>query len=213
VNIPFSFGDILERIIPGALFLFGLIYLSDSNYFIKQTPIFDLAKNNFIIVSVFLASSYALGVLFNIVADLIPGIDKRYVKYDEDIVEVSYGLKLIEIKRAIKNVFNIEWTDSAWRLCYGIAHKTSYSPNIELFAKLNIFCRSMLVSTILLNAAVVCSMIIYNQVIPFLPSFITLFIISVLFRKGSRLYSQAFSSAVYEAFYTWYCHQRIGGKS
>lgn len=208
MNIPFSLGDVLERIIPGAIVLVSIILLIDKSEFAKLDPIIEIEKSKFLVSSIFLALSYSLGVVFNVMADFIKHADKRYIPLNEDNEEESYGLKLLAIKAAVEDTFKLEWSDASWRLCYGIAHKTEYSPNIELFAKLNIFCRSMMVSMAFITAALIIKMIHEGSVAPYCSFTILTSLFSFSFFKGAQLYSKSFSSAIYESFFSWYTHEK-----
>lgn len=207
MNVPFSLGDILERIIPGALFLSSLYLMLQEFRFVEEFP--SAFSDDFTRIALLFALSYALGVLFNVAAGLVPYIDLKYKPLNEDDEPDTFdGLRVLKIKDAVKDVFDLDCENSAWRLCYGIAHRTDYSPNIELFAKLNVFCRSMMIATLLITLIAILEAISLRCFETALLAGFCL-IGTYMFALGARLYSQSFASAIYEAFYSWYVHERL----
>ncbi len=168
-----------------------------------------LWENGFVSGALFLAISYTLGVTFNIIAGSFARLDHLFVdQRDDRMDDHSNGKKdqtQIAIEKAIKTTFDVDANPDSWRLCYGIAHKTQFGANIETFGRINIFCRSMMVSF----AVILTLLAMSNIIIPFKNISLIYIVFSIImffvFLAGSRIYSRAFSSAIYESFYTWYC--------
>jgi len=208
MNLPFSLNDILERVIPGSFLLAGGMLFAPAKFSNTIIPVYDIASNGFLSAAIFIALSYAIGVLCNIIAEFFPFLDNRAEALDED--KYKDIDKFEKIKVAFSDVFDVEWSEHAWRLCYGITHHTDYSSNIELFAKLNNFCRSTLVSWLGVFVFVFINAMLEGNWSVKVWYLVLLAVGIFLFGKGARQFSGSFSSAIYESFYTWYIHKKIG---
>jgi hypothetical protein len=109
-------------------------------------------------------------------------------------------------------VFQIAAGKDSWRYCYGIVAKHGYSVNVELFSRLDIFCRAMMTGSAIVFIA--CSALwVFGRLVGgtgtwpwILAASASMFIIFLL---SARTYSKAFVGAIYEGFYSWYVDKPV----
>jgi zinc transporter ZupT len=204
LNLPFSISDLLERVIPGGIFL---LYVAVA---FAGTDIL-IGLNTWTVSSIIVAASlaYAVGVMLNALASLTNLGDNRiyWAKSDN-------GSKLA-VKQSIADYFEIEPDESSWKVCYGICAKHGYAANTQLFQGLFVFCRSMCVNCIL--GAL---LIFISQIIQWLEKSsidqasvwicVASALSAVIFYKGVRTYTRSFVGSIYEGFYTWHRENHKG---
>lgn len=199
--LPFSLSDILERVIPGSLLLAAWFFALDLT--VDLPAVFENAA---LASAVFLATSYAVGVALNALPEFfeIQGY-RQYWTADPDEHQQA-------IQAAIEAHFGVKADTDTWKLCYGTCTKNGYGANTQLFLGLDVFCRTMAVTSILSGLAlVVASIREMDGIVPSLSEAIllgTVLAFAGVFRRGARIYSQAFVSSIYEGFFNWYCDQR-----
>lgn len=203
MNLPFSFLEILERLMPGAAFIGILILIPPV---VPATPVglADLADPA-LLAGLFVTLSYTLGVVFNLLSWCSQSLDKALLnRRDSNAVEGS-DEKLAALGQAYEDVFGLKISRESWRLCYGIADKSGYGVRISLFSSLEIFCRSLFVGSVLLALIYIFSAraTAYN-----VPLGLLMVGFAYVFAYGSRVYSRAFTAAIFEAFHTWHAVDR-----
>lgn len=202
--MPFSLSDILERIIPGAIFL-GQIYIATYSLNLQISQ----ALNNPALWFIFLAAAYAIGVVLNNSYNLwkISGSRDYWTVADGQLPAYK-----VAIKQAIKTHFQIEADEKSWAFCYGTCNKHGFSPNTQLFQGLAVFCRTMMMgmafSTLIYAAAAVATAIA-DQTVPSTLLILTggSMLLAFAFRSGAIAYDKAFVGSIYEGFYSWYCER------
>ncbi len=204
--IPFSLSDILERVIPGGLLLSAVVLA-----FHEQLGEFVQVTASPLGYVALLTGSYALGVSVNSVADLIR--IKGYRRYWSDEPTVMENA----VRQSIETHFGIAVDDRAWRLCYGTVTKNGYEANTSLFLGLDVFCRAMTVASALALTVFLCSgsIALYRggAVMENVLLATGSFVLTFLFHRGARIYSQAFVASIYEGFFNWWCDARSASLS
>ncbi len=197
MNSPFSFTDILERIIPGMLcqMIFGTLYFGTS--LVGRVAQLDVA--GFMII---IAIAYAIGVAANIIAGLL-----NILFVPSRDVEIPNAVKL-----AITSFFSLDFDKNSWKYCYGIAHKHGHSAKSQILSNLDVFCRSMsVICAIGAVSGIITKIVICNSTletpsanfpIAIFSTIIGIFCITFIF--GARTYSHAFVGSIYQAFFSWY---------
>lgn len=203
MNLPFSFLEILERLMPGAAFVGALLLVPPVA--MEGLPQTVQLADPVLLGGLFVTLSYTLGVVFNLLSWASKSVDKTLLnRRDSNAVEGS-DKKLEALGKAYADVFGLQISRESWRLCYGIAEKSGYGVRISLFSSLEIFCRSLFVGSSLLS-------IIYLFSVPAsslnLPLGLLFLGLAFIFANGSRVYSRAFTAAIFEAFHTWYVVDR-----
>ncbi len=203
MNLPFSFLEILERLMPGAAFVGILVVMPPVAT--DSLPKFTNLADPVLLAGLFITLSYTLGVVFNLMSWSSQSIDKTLLnRRDSNAVEGT-DEKLVALGKAYNDVFGLAISRESWRLCYGIADKCGYGVRISLFSSLEIFCRSLFVGSALLA-------LIYLFCVPASPFNLPLGLLFIAlawaFAFGSRVYSRAFTAAIFEAFHTWYVVDR-----
>lgn len=183
MNLPFTIGDLLERVIPGTIFqVYVLLFLfgKDSGSIVSNSTVTGIALQ--------LGTAYALGVLLNSLANLTNLADNRkYWALDRTQGPTN------PMRRAIV--------------------KHGYSANTQLFQGLYVFCRTMSVNCALgsvLSAVSLFADPFANQLqSPAISWSILIGSIgcTLLFYYGAWVYSRSFVGSIYEGFYSWYCEQ------
>jgi hypothetical protein len=147
-----------------------------------------------------LAVSYPVGVGLNYVARFVRPANQR------GTINPATDPRLKHIKDAFEAFFNIPADAEAWRYCYGIVVKHGYSVNVQLFAQLDIFCRSIMAGSGIVVGATLASKLVNPSRWDPLSLGATLAVASasfVIFLLSARTYSRAFVSAIFEGFYSW----------
>lgn len=206
MNLPFSLLDILERLMPGGIFLATLIIMPASFLTLDEPSSListGALGKDILLASLFTAASYALGVLFNLLAGIIRPLDEKYLDRRDEVPPETTSEKDSKMDAAFLDVFGFERTKESWRLCYGIVEKSGFGIRVDIFSSLNMFCRSMMVAVFFLFAIYAVELVwdqsIVRIVIPFI-----LLALSALFAYGAAIFSNVFSAAILEAFLTWY---------
>lgn len=204
-SLPFSFSDILERVIPGLLVLGSAYYLLTPGWGVE-----NFGALIPIISFVTLISAYSVGVIINSVPSekFILGYRGYGSSKGSDETECA-------IRSAVEKTYKIRFTNDSWRLCYGTCVKNGLSANVHLFLGLEIFCRSMMVASAFFSASLILAMMFgsQNPHINNQPACVLFFALGVAqvcagaFYLGARKYSRVFVSAIYQGFYSWYCER------
>lgn len=187
---------------PGAIFLgflvlFPPVFPEDHGYNAFAS------LNDAFLGSLYVAVSYALGVLFNLIPGVWKSKDDKYLDMRNLWPIAEDATKLEKLKAAYQATFGLELTAESWRLCYGIADKSGYGIRVDLFSSLNVFCRSLFVAMILL--ALIYLVTLLDGYTHFQAGLIVLCIFAGIgFARGARHYSRVFAAAIYESFLTWY---------
>lgn len=203
MNLPFSFLEILERLMPGAAFVGALLLVPPVA--IEGLPQAVQLADPVLLGGLFVTLSYTLGVVFNLLSWASKSVDKTLLnRRDSNAVEGS-DKKLEALSKAYEDVFGLQISRESWRLCYGIAEKSGYGVRISLFSSLEIFCRSLFVGSFLLSIIYLFSAPASSLNLPLGVLFLGL---AFAFANGSRVYSRAFTAAIFEAFHTWYAVDR-----
>lgn len=205
MNLPFTLLDILERLMPGAIVL-GLLLVFTPPYVPAGLKPEVVEGNIVLLGSIFTALSYALGVMFNLLAGISPALDRRLLdcRYaDPDLTDP----RQVALGTAFKQVFDLELSANSWTLCYGVAENSGYGIRVDLFSSLNMFCRSMLVGMLVLAIAYAATNFPSWQYLGVGFGFL---LSALLFGVGARTYSRSFAQAILEAFHTWYRVEKLG---
>jgi hypothetical protein len=203
MNLPFSFLEILERLMPGAAFVGVLAFLPP--FTIEAPPQAAQFTDPVLLGGLFVTLSYTLGFVFNLVSGASRSVDKALLNRRDSNAVAGSDEKLKSLGQAFTDVFGFEISSESWRLCYGIAEKSGYGVRISLFSSLEIFCRSLFVASFLLS-------IIYIFSTPASSFNLSLglfsLVLAAIFAYGAQVYSRAFTAAIFEAFHTWYMIDR-----
>ena len=204
--VPFSISDILERIVPGTIFLclMALAFPSTINALPTNVSLPGLWF-------VFLASAYAVGVVLNNSYNL------WRIKGSRDYWHEKDGLPEYKqaIQSAIRSHFRIDADEKSWAFCYGACTKHGYSPNTQLFQGLTVFCRSMMMAMLFASVAFLIGMgteFCLTGTLTLSPLLFAAvsFALALAFRSGATAYDHAFVGSIYEGFYSWYCEAHPG---
>jgi hypothetical protein len=199
VNLEFSLSELLERLIPGAIFVVLICLVLKLDIFAYA---FDDKK---VVVSIVVfCFSYSIGTAFNIVSTFVTGkIPSLFERKDYFQRSASH---VPIIHAAVADYFKIVPGKESWKLCYGICHKNGYTVKTELFSRLFVFCKSLTVCFFIVLITHILAICISIS-ISWQDFFITvgLFLACIIFVSGSRTYSRAFTSSIYEGFYSYYC--------
>jgi hypothetical protein len=172
LNFEFSLAEVLERLIPGAIFASTLMYIADT----------DLSK--------FTSDSS------------IPIFDRK-AYWDSSEGHVA------NIKSAVADYFKVDPTEDSWKLCYGVCHKHDYTVKSELFARLNVFCRSMSICSFVLSILFILKSFLDGaDFMDWAPKFLLFLVACYSFYRGARLYSRSFVGSIYEGFYSFYSEKK-----
>jgi hypothetical protein len=198
MNLPFALSDLLERVIPGSIFMF---FISIAAKGVGSLSLIEGWSTPALIAAAALA--YAVGVMLNALASLSNLGDNRIYFADPPTAIKS------EVSKAIESYFGVTPDEQSWKFCLGICAKHGYSANTQLFQGLFVFCRSMCVCC-LLGSAMILAMQAYSQ-IGFDPVDLSSLIVAVcgllsswIFYTGVRIYTRSFVGSIYEGFYTWH---------
>lgn len=104
-------------------------------------------------------------------------------------------------------MFQLPAGSDSWRYCYGIVAKHGYSVNVELFSRLDIFCRAMMTGS---GITFLASLGLWGlgrlaggtETLPWI--LIASGAMFIIFLYSARTYSKAFVGAIHEGFYSWY---------
>lgn len=202
MNLPFSLLDILERLIPGGIFL-GVLLLIPPLHLDGDLIAQSASSNGALTTVLFVAISYALGVLFNLGIGIFPRFEDWIFDLRNNVPFETWGAKGSSLKTAFKKVFGYELDQEGWKLCYGIVDQSGFGIRVDLFSSLNMLCRSMSVCCLLL-ATIYAVTAICEHAAPYWYITGLMLLTSALFVRGSRRFSLVFAIAIYEAFLTWY---------
>ena len=192
MNFDFSVNELLERLVPGFILVIFTYILLDAKEALVWLP-----ESEFLIGAIVFSLSYGLGVALNILGGFIP-FSKFRTYWD-------HGRRPDNaVSDAISSFFNIEADDDSWKYCYGICQKTGYSVNVELFRRLEIFCRTTFAAFLILSVAYAAHLILFGFNVFLFCMLLANIVSAFLFLFGARIYSQAFVGAIYQGFYTWY---------
>lgn len=192
MNGPFSLSDVLERVIPGLL----LILATHLVFFPMRGPD-DYQANAAIIGSVVVLVAYPLGVGLNFLGNLVRWSNARS--------KVDPVNQYADCKEAFA-FLRLPINNDLWRYCYGIVAKHGYSANVDLFAKLEIFSRSVMAGSLIVSIEILVAMQAFGKWTDWHHwASLAIAVISALtFLFAARRYGQSFIKSIYEAFYSWY---------
>jgi hypothetical protein len=159
-----------------------------------------------VLLALVVAASYPVGVGLNFLARFVKPANQRCA------IDLANDQEYEHIKKAVEAFFHIGATPDSWRYCYGIVVKHGYSVNVDLFGRLDIFCRSIMTSgAIVFLVATALKLVgqfawttntLWSVLLASAAIFMT-------FLFSARAYSRAFVSAIYEAFYSWYVDTKL----
>ena len=192
MNVPFTISDILERVIPGAVFLGGAV----SAFHGWGALISDGETSQFATFTVFALLSYVFGLIANIISGLVPRLDTRNDDHSKILSQ--------RVVDAYAEFFKHEYDTSAWKWCYGIVVKHGYAVNTNFFQGVYVFCSSMFVSLAILVPIYIWAW--YFKDFSVLPVFI-IPAAALAFARGSQKYSRLFALSILEAFYSYWIEQ------
>lgn len=159
-----------------------------------------------VLVLFVLAISYPIGVALNFLAQIVGWANCR------SKVDLVNDAELKHIKEAVQAFFKIDAGTNSWSYCYGIVAKHGYSVNMELFSRLDIFCRSMMAGSALILLTTLGLKVAGqfqgsgSQLVLTIGLSATAFCVFLI---AARTYSRAFVEAIYEGFYSWYADAKL----
>jgi hypothetical protein len=171
-----------------------------------DSPLSDRGANEVVLILFVLAVSYPVGVSLNFLARLIPWANCR------SKVDLVGDANLTHIKDAHEAFFQIDASEDSWSYCYGIVAKHGYSVNMELFSRLDIFCRSMMAgSAIIFLAAIALALLrlFEGSNVQLALAVVCSAVAFLTFLVAARTYSRAFVRAIYQGFYSWYADHKL----
>jgi hypothetical protein len=153
-----------------------------------------------------LGISYPVGVSLNFLARIVGPANQRTA------IDLASDPALNAIKTAFETVFAMAAGKESWRYCYGIVAKHGYSVNVELFSRLDIFCRAMMTGSAITFVACIALWIaghLAGGTYYLSWMLVASGSMSLVFLFSARTYSKAFVGAIYEGFYSWYVDTKL----
>jgi hypothetical protein len=200
LKTPFTIGDFLERVVPGFILVVALHQI-----LFPTSPPKVYGLDGVMLAILVLAVSYPLGVGLNFLARFVRPANQRSAS------DPATDPRLRHIKDSFEAFFGILADDQAWRYCYGIVVKHGYSVNVQLFAQLDIFCRSMMAGSGIVVFVSIASRVLSPgrwDTVSFAATVSVSAASFVIFLFSARTYSRAFVGAIYEGFYSWLCESK-----
>ena len=166
--------------------------------------------NEIVSVLFALAVSYPVGVALNLLARVVPIANRR------SKVDLEGDPDFAAVKTSFETFFQISAGPNSWSYCYGIVAKHGYAVNVELFARLDIFSRSMMAASALVFLSTAAGaafgrVLMTGPLVPLVP--VAALVSFCIFLRAAQIYSVAFVRAIYEGFYSWYVDTRLGKRA
>lgn len=196
MNFPFLISDIIERIVPGGIFLFVAVFL------LGFERIGLLADKELLGALAFFGFSYSFGVLFNVCSNKLTFLETRYFIPEP----ADYGDVLA---REFEVRFREKFSTGSWRFCYGVVQKESLAVNTALFGGMAVFCRSMAVCCLFIALTVLFAPLGTRVEFAFGAVYLGSVILfasllgGFVFTMGARTYGKSFALSIYDSFLTY----------